>query len=558
MIERLSPTAATAARQAIPLAAVLVAVGSAYHRVTTRAVLWDLGYVLNHAYRIAQGDRPYRDFPLPHPPGTFLIQALLVRLGGPSYRMVIAYVLLATAVSAFLTYAVIRSLLREWPLANALAGLLTLPLAVLGIYMIYPHPFYDPDATLFMLLGIAGVLAVRYVTPTPVVAIPVGMLLVVPMFIKQNLGVPYFLLVHATFLTQFLEGSRAARRRWAFVALGSLIGLTTAIALIAFTVGVGNYLHWTVEFAGNRLPSGIPGFDGYTYPQTRWAVAAIVGAVLLLRYTKHAVFAVVAAALLAVIPGRIVFDSQYVGIDDGVLKAWPVVIAMSCLLVLPGLFSRRPTFEDLLPFVVAGVTHGSYLSQGLAGSTYGLWPFVLIAFACVVRVLLRYAPGRENVIVLLPALLSIALVGGGAVYLESDMRLGYAEVRKGPLVEAETATLAGLHERGPILPDLDELIRFVRATVPEDEHVLALPGEDPFYFALDRKPRFPVLLFDTTVNPYSFDRLVELMRQRDIRWLVVKEKLQIGGDPPTELVEVLTRGFRVHTRLAAYTVYVRA
>src|SRR6478672_3731697 len=39
------------------------------------AVLWDLSYVLDHSYRIALGQIPYRDFPFAHPPLTFFVQA---------------------------------------------------------------------------------------------------------------------------------------------------------------------------------------------------------------------------------------------------------------------------------------------------------------------------------------------------------------------------------------------------------------------------------------------------------------------------------------------------
>jgi hypothetical protein len=49
------------------------------------AVLWDLSYILENAHRIAQGQIPYRDFPFPYAPLTFLIQAALIKLGGRSF-----------------------------------------------------------------------------------------------------------------------------------------------------------------------------------------------------------------------------------------------------------------------------------------------------------------------------------------------------------------------------------------------------------------------------------------------------------------------------------------
>src|ERR1039458_9597186 len=43
-------------------------------------VLFDLSYILENSYRISLGDLPYRDFPLPQAPLTFLIQAALIKL----------------------------------------------------------------------------------------------------------------------------------------------------------------------------------------------------------------------------------------------------------------------------------------------------------------------------------------------------------------------------------------------------------------------------------------------------------------------------------------------
>src|SRR5205807_10312473 len=45
-------------------------------------VLWDLSYILENSHRISLGDVPYRVFPFPYAPLTFLIQAELIKLAG--------------------------------------------------------------------------------------------------------------------------------------------------------------------------------------------------------------------------------------------------------------------------------------------------------------------------------------------------------------------------------------------------------------------------------------------------------------------------------------------
>src|SRR6476659_8664916 len=46
------------------------------------AVLWDLSYILENSYRISLGQVPYRDFPFPYAPLTFMVQAALIKLTG--------------------------------------------------------------------------------------------------------------------------------------------------------------------------------------------------------------------------------------------------------------------------------------------------------------------------------------------------------------------------------------------------------------------------------------------------------------------------------------------
>ncbi|HET7439848.1 MAG TPA: hypothetical protein VFJ47_00990, partial [Terriglobales bacterium] len=55
------------------------------------AVLFDLTFVLENAYRISLGQVPYRDFPFVYPPLTFLIQASVTKLGGRVYWHHIGY-----------------------------------------------------------------------------------------------------------------------------------------------------------------------------------------------------------------------------------------------------------------------------------------------------------------------------------------------------------------------------------------------------------------------------------------------------------------------------------
>src|SRR5579864_7089802 len=106
------------------------------------AVLWDLSYVLENSHRIALGQVPYRDFPFPYAPGTFLVQALLIRLTGRVFFHHVLYCAIAGAVATILTWRILIRVLRSsFGSFRLVAFLLALPVAVLGIYCVFPHPY---------------------------------------------------------------------------------------------------------------------------------------------------------------------------------------------------------------------------------------------------------------------------------------------------------------------------------------------------------------------------------------------------------------------------------
>src|SRR5207302_2185643 len=151
----------------IPLALFCASAAFVLWRNSQVGVLADLAYPLNTATRIAAGDVPYRDFPLAQAPGEFLIQALLIKAFGPHFGVQIAYATLLGGLATALTYVIVLQIIRG-ALASprAIAAILAFPLVPLGIYAVYPHPFYDADACLAVLIAIVAILVARD-RPTP-------------------------------------------------------------------------------------------------------------------------------------------------------------------------------------------------------------------------------------------------------------------------------------------------------------------------------------------------------------------------------------------------------
>jgi hypothetical protein len=231
--------------------------------------------------------------------------------------------------------------------------------------------------------------------------------------------------------------------------------------------------------------------------------------------------------------------------------------------------------------VLIATAHGAFLSQQLWGSTYAIWPLWIILVASVIASINSFsrrngANGRDDVnggtlsessskaswvTVPLVVVISLATLGAGAFYVRSHERLDYAELSDGELAHSKLPQLRGLSVRGDFISGFEELNEYTEREIPRDEGILMLPGEDLFYYTTGRRPRFPVLMFDRTINPYSPDEIRDLARDRDIRWLIVKQELQLEDDQvkqfTAEVMGRLEQDFEQVESLDNYEVYRR-
>jgi hypothetical protein len=532
------------------------------------AVLWDLSYVLENSYRISLGDFPYRDFPFPYAPVTFLIQSLLIRLAGRVFFHHVLYCAIVGGLGTILTWRILIHVLgHAVPRHRLAAFLLAAPLTVLGIYSVFPHPFYDPDCTFVVLCGIFLMLQLERDSFPPLRSFFTGIVLDIPLFVKQNTGIAF--LAAATLTVVILIALEAWRGRsrsgHASLLAGIAAGLVVAIILLHFTVGLRNYWHWTIQFAASRrLPRVSEMFGPYQNPLLLLWLAAFTAGALLLRRNHGAsrTFSILSVSLMA---APFAWTILYLLVEEDsaeraerLLELWPVVLIVSLVFALwdarNGLSVAR-----LLPFILIGTVQGAFLSQQLWGSTYALWPLLMILLAGVLAELFRI--GREKLsweIQMLAGIAALSALVSGGFYVASHERLDYADVSTGELARSTLPALAGLSVRGPWIPQFEELVRFAEHEIPKDQGLLIVPGEDLFYYTTGRRPRFPALMFDHTVNPYSPEEIVEISHRRNICWLIVKKNLQRNDEPVEDkgrLLELLRNDFAVVQRLANYDVY---
>ena len=550
-----------------------------YRQNSQVAVLWDLSYLLDTSWRIALGQLPYRNFPLVHPPLTFLIQAALMRIAGRAYGVQIAYAALVGGLGTVIAWRIIFRILREkiiwaWPISFVLAA----PLCVLGVYGIYPHPIYDCDSAFAVLIAIFLLQRLAQETNTGwrvwLRCALTGVSLMLPVLFKQNIGLPFLLAVIAGLFLLFVASQlrQKGQMLWPGVLLpgellwifsGAAFAAILGVFLIHRTAGWGNYFHWTVTFAGQRRLPGLGDMLAvYRQPSFFWTIPTF-GAGLLLMHTRWITksWGRLLALGLAAAPfiGSLIFLVIEDDLDergDNLLALWPLLLLAALLFALAEL-RKGITLARLLPVFILAAIHGTFLSQQLWGSTYAIWPLLLILIAGILALVPRDAGWP---VAALAAVIGVTFSVCGGLYAVGHERLNYIQLPDGPIQRATLPVLRGMSAQGPFLGDFEELVRFADREIPAQDGILLLPGEEPFYFATGRTPQFPVQIFDRTTDPYSPAQLMQEAERRNIRWVIVKTRLQSNENPLPERELVLTlikSEFQLNTRLMGYEVYRR-
>ena len=565
------------------------------------AVLWDIGYLLDSAYRMSLGQLPYRDLPFVHSPLTFLLQAAILRLTGRVYFHHVIYAAAAGALATVLTWRLALGILRtrRLPQASVLslrrmrpgfAGytwtislLISSPLTCLGIYSIFPTPFYDCDCILSILIALLLLRGLDSPSrPSRLRACTAGFALIPPIFFKQNIGLPFLfttfaalllLLVFGRFRRDDVQASIPHPSTLLTVLAAAFAILLASALLLHLTVGIGNYVYWTVQFASQRRLPGFADVLGiFAEPALLWQIPAVAVALLLLRtraafrlWTRILVFALLGSPFLWTLLLLLLHTDPDDRADD-LLALWPLVLILAAAFALVSLIlalkRRTLTLRTLLPFVLLATIFGTLLSQQLWGSTYAIWPlFVLLLaelLACIAAGL--DSPQTTPLVPALAAVVAATLLTCGTLYAASAERLDYAQLHDGPLQRSTLPALRGMATRGTYLPAFDQMVRFTDAEIPRDDGILLLPGEDPFYYATGRTPQFPVLLFDTTCNPYTPAQIAQIARERNIRWIIVKRTLQLTADPMPQqdaTLHLLAQQFSLYRQLDSYDIYRR-
>jgi hypothetical protein len=415
-----------------------------------------------------------------------------------------------------------------------------------------------------------------------------GITVVVPLFVKQNTGLLFLLsslgLLGALTIWQRIKHERV--RHYAITIAAALLTLVVAILLIHRMAGLGNYWHWTIRFAAERrTPARGEMLEIYTAKMNFVWLGMIAGAIAVIWFNRarHRWLLMLSTVLFAF---PFVWPAIYLARDsdpseraERLINVWPVLLIASFIIAAVTI-QRRRGIAKILPFIIIAAIQGCFMSQQLWGSTYAIWPLFVILFAMTLRDIWRLdrlaaalvprfdeqtsPPAKRSDALLtlsLTVAVSLSLFVAGVFYVRSHERLTYANLDEGELHRSALPSLKGLSTRGDWIPSFEELVHEVNGTIARDAGILLLPGEDAFYYATGRRPQFPVLLFDHTVNPYSPEQIRALCRERNIQWLIVKQDLQNEEDAvdteKEQITSALEEDFEQVESLTNYDIYRR-
>jgi hypothetical protein len=468
-----------------------------------------------------------------------------------------------------MSWRILLNCLRATADPRRLAFLLSLPLIPLGIYSVFPHPFYDPDCTFAILLGVLLLQRLER-KPSWWLALLTGAVLVVPLFIKQNTGLAFLATTGLALLVliSIEVFRRKPARHYALTLVGMIAGFLLALLLIKATAGLNNYWHWTIRFAASRRAPPLAEMTGVYRDKTLllWLALFAVGAFFLWLSRRGNRGLVILPACLITAP--FLWPAIYLLREhdaseraERLLALWPLLLIIS-LVVAVVTIKRRTGLSLMLPLILIGTINGAFMSQQLWGSTYAIWPLFMILLATTIAGLSSLSKPLSWITIPVTASIVASLLISGAFYVWSHERLDYANLDDGALARSSLPQLKGLATRGDWIPNFEELVGYTDREIPRDEPILIIPGEDLFYYTTGRRPQFPVLMFDHTVNPYTPEEILNLARERNIRWLIVKQDLQDEDEQIEQerdrLTEVLEQEFEQVESLKNYDIYRRS
>lgn len=538
--------------------------------------LIDYTYQIENAYRIYIGQIPYRDFVLVLPPGTYAIMALIMKLFGLSNTVQTYFLMVMSILIIFLTYYVLKKINNK----KTLTYVLLLPLVVSG-YSIYPFPSYDISAMLFMLVAWALVWWIFDIDKKKVIPyILLGLFIPLPSFFKQNTGYVFTVFTMILAIYAAYSSGHKEKKKIFYLIVSCLFIYFTFILYLILTHSLSQYLFQTFVFPSKIRDMGYSGYQIFLdfFNRRNFVYYASFSLIFIVSITRgiskkikeYCIF------VLFTIP-TIFFPIVYSywiyyknpDKDFGYILSystkyffsiWYVILGILLLYIEKNLFNnnlntRRKIFYFIFSLGIIVISLASFLSQGVSGSTYGLYPILVIALSLILKESEFYL--KEIQWYKYVAYLTLIITSVLSLYIYQNVRLSYFS-KSGIQVKATISGLEHISTPGPWINEMENMIAYVQHNIPKDDSIVALPGEDPLYYLTKRTPPLPYFQYLTTTFPYSDKDYAKAIMNNKIKWVIFKRHTQFEDwkNPKTLLVYIAPY-FGLFRQIPGYDIYKR-
>lgn len=499
----------------------LIAIASAfltYYQGSKTFNLIDNTYTLESAWRILNGEVPYRDFNLVVMPGVYLKQALLMKLFGNYAILGLWWSMIAMAITVLLTHKVLR--LMDTPRSLAVSLCL---IAATGGNIFRPYVWYDVDAIILCLGSAALFLWSEKKTSFTKHVFSLGFLTALPLIFKQNLGLAHLVIISSIVYFQWLVyPTRFSWQRFFYYHLGIILALSMLVIPFWYLGAFSQLLDYTFVSASKlRMQKSIVDVFLATYPKL------IPNYYLLPPYFPLPVFS---TSFLTW--GAMLFGGFY----------WFVG-------------THRSIFQLFLPFWILGLTISGVYALG-AASIFPLMPLMAIMIALVWDFIRRFSIiSRISYVIHIVVILLVIILVQHA--LAGYQLFFYRNAFTSP-TPFKVEALKGMSSSPEIVAQIEQLVSFVNQ-IPKEETIVLLETEDPIYFLTNRRSPLSILQRYKSSGGDPETVYLPALKKAKPTWVIIKRRPQFSyGQKTTELEKIwLTSNYKEFKLLNYYSIWKR-
>lgn len=500
---------------------VLIALASAaltWYQGTQTFNLIDNTYTLEAAWRILNGEIPYKDFNLIVAPGIYLKQALLMKIFGEGAIVGLWWCMFAMASTVILTYLVLKTM----DIPSYVACLLCL-IPALGGNVVRPYVWYDVDALVFCLASIGLFLWSEKKSLLNKNLFFIGFLTATPFIFKQNIGLAHLVMISGVLYFQWLIFPyRFSIKNFFLYHLGVFTCLATLLLPFWYLGALSDFFYHTF-FIASELRADKP-------------------ITLIMRF----------------------FLPRFSYSNPDFPLNFPVPFFSTSFLLWGSLLiniflwfvgTHRSLMQFLMSFWVFGLSLSAILALG-AGSVFPLMPLMAIQIAIIFN-FIKHFKNISSIFYYIIYLIVILYAFALAEHALAGYQLFFYRDSFTEPTPFKVEKLKGMSASPDVVRGIEEIVEYTNNKIPVTDTIALLITEDPIYFITSRKSPIKILQrYKKSGGDPNKIYLPELERTQP-KWILSKNVVQfLHWETPTQSEKQwLYKNYRKVDKLSHYEVW---